>query len=372
MKDPRNAQLAKVFVEHSLDIQKGDKVVISTSDLDPMDLIQECMALSLQKGAQVYLDILGWNWLLDRSSAGDLVRVYYDNATDEMLENPPTIYKDISDWGDKFIRITTFDNYAHLSGLDGKKLQIRERSRRDWFNTLIDEKDWVLTYYPTPGLAQQAGMAYQELEDFYFDSVLVDYNDMKKRSQKIGDIMDKGKEVHILGEKTDIKIDITGRLAKIAAGRSNIPDGEIFLAPVHENTEGEVFFDLPNYRDGVDVVGAHLTFKNGKVVKATAEQGEEVLMTALDTDEGSRFLGELGLGVNYGITKPMRSTIFDEKIGGTVHMAVGKSFKDKRGGSPDNPNKSAVHWDLVKDMRKKGSEIYVDGKLVFKEGKWLV
>jgi aminopeptidase len=372
MKDPRNRELAKVFVEHSLSVKKGDNVVISTSDLDCIDLINECMALSLDKGAQVYLDILGWNWLLDRSSAGDLVRTYYDHADEKMLAKPPKIYEDIINWGDKFIRITTFDNYAHMSGVNGEKKQIRERARRKWFNRLIDEKMWVLTYYPTPGLAQQSGMSYNQLVDFYFSATLVDYKKMQKQAKKVSDVMDKGKEVRIVGEKTDITLDITGRLAEAASGDRNVPDGEVFLAPVHKKTEGVVFFDLPNYRDGVDVVGARLVFKKGKVVEATAEQGEDVLLNALDTDRGSRYLGELGLGVNYGITKPMRNTLFDEKIGGTVHMAVGKSYTEKRGGAPKDPNKSAVHWDLVKDMRKKGSEIYVDGKLVFKNGKWLV
>lgn len=371
MKDPRNTQLAKVFVEHALDVKKGDKVVISTSDLDTIDLIQECMALSLQKGAQVYLDIMGWNWLLDRVSTGDLVRTYYDNASDEALENPPTIFKDIVDWGDKFIRITNYDNFAHMSGVDGDKKQKRERSRREWFNAMIDEKDWVLTYYPTPAFAQQSGLRYDEFVDFYFDATLIDYKEMYKRGKKVGDIMDAGNQVRIVGEKTDITLDITGRLAEVAAGTRNVPDGEVYLAPVHENTQGEVYFDLPNYRDGVDVVGALLTFKDGKVIKASAEQGEDILLNALDTDEGSRFLGELGLGVNYGVTKPMRNTLFDEKIGGTVHMAIGKAYKSKRGGAPKGANISAVHWDLVKDMRKKGSQIFVDGKKVFQDGKWL-
>lgn len=370
MSDPRNYELAKIFVDYSLKVKKGDKVVISTSDLDPLDLIAQCLKLVLEKGAYPYLDIMGWNWLIDRASTGDLVHTYYQYANEDQLKNIPEIYNNIADWGDKFIRITNYDNYSHLSGVDPKKKEIRAKAREEWFYKIIN-KDWVLTYYPTPAMAQQSGMSYNDLVDFYFESTLVDYEKMGKNLQKVTDIMDAGKMVHITGEKTDITLDITGRLAEPAPGLKNVPDGEVFLAPVHTKVNGHVFFDLPNFKDGVDVVGAYLEFKDGKVVKATAEQGEEMLLSTMETDEGAKYLGELGIGLNYGVTKPMRNTLFDEKIGGTIHMALGRAYVEERGGNPVDPNVSAVHWDLVKDMRKKGSTVEVDGKVVFKDGKWL-
>lgn len=368
--DPRNVQLAKVFVDHSLKVKKGDKVVICTSDLDTIEITRECLKLVLERGAYPYLDIMGWNWMLDRSSKGDLVKLFYDYANDDQLANIPTIYKEIVDWGDKFIRITSYDNYANLAGVDSKKKQVRERAREEWFHDMIN-KVWVLTYYPSPALAQQSGMSYQDLVDFYFRATLVDYAKMEKEGEKVMKLMDEGKEVRIVGEKTDVTLDISGRLSSNAAGNRNIPDGEVFMAPIHQKVNGKVFFDLPNYKDGVDVVGALLEFKDGKVVKASAEQGEEVLKANLATDEGASYLGELGLGMNYGVTRPMRNTLFDEKIGGTIHMALGRSYEEERGGAPKGGNVSAIHWDMVKDMRKKGSQIYVNGKKVFEDGKWL-
>jgi aminopeptidase len=368
--DPRNTKLAEVFVNHSLKISEGDRVVISTSDLEPMDLIRECMKLSLQKGAFVYLDIMGFNWLLDRSSAGDLIPLYYKHANEKQLSNPPVIYKNIVDWGNKFIRITTFDNYSVMAGVDSKKKQMRERARKEWFD-ILRNKSWVLTYYPTHALAQQSGMSYQDFIDFYFDSTVVDYSMMESNGQKIRDLIDKGSNVHIVGEQTDLRIGISGRLANNAAGLKNIPDGEVYVAPLKYEIEGTIFFDLPNFKDGVDVVGALLQIEKGKVIKASAQQGENILLNNLDTDEGSKYFGELGIGLNYGINKPMRNTLFDEKIGGTIHMALGRSYEEERGGALKDGNVSAIHWDMVKDMRKPGSKIFVDDKLAFEDGKWL-
>jgi aminopeptidase len=374
MNDPRNTELAKVFVEHSTKVKKGDNVVISTSDLEPMDIIKETYKLCLQKGANVYLDIMGMNYLIDRSSYGDLRRTFYKNASEEQIKNPSEIYGKITDWGDKFIRITSFDNFSHLSDVDGKKLNMNSKAYHEWFRRMIDNKDWLLTYYPTPAMAERAGMSTDQLIDFYFNSTLVDYEEMKKRGEKVSALMDEAKEIRIIGDRTDLTINVEGRLARNSSGGHNIPDGETFLAPVHEKTEGHIYYEFPFAKNTADIAGAYLEFEKGKVVKATAEQGEDVLKNGLDIDEGARFLGELGIGLNYGITKPMKNTIFDEKMGGTVHVTLGEAYTYERGGNPDEAtrNKSGIHWDLVKDMRKPGSKIEIDGEVKFKEGEWLV
>jgi aminopeptidase len=374
MTDQRNVELAKVFVEHSMDVQKGDKVVISTSDLTPIDIIREVYKLCLQKGAYVYLDIMGFNFFQDRSSYGDLSKIFYDYASEDQINNPSEIYKHISEWGDKYIRITTLDNYSHIANVDSKSVQLKSKSYHDWFRTIIDEKKWVLTYYPTEAMAQKAGISMSELEEFYFSATLVDYQAMVEVGDKLQNLMDNANEVRIVGEKTDLLIDITGRLADNSAGTANVPDGEVFLAPVHTNTSGHIYYDLPFAKNGKDIVGAYLEFENGKVVKATAEQGEDVLLAGLDTDDGAKYLGELGLGMNYGIQNVMKNTMFDEKIGGTVHVTLGEAYTYERGGNPDEStrNISGIHWDLVKDMRIPGSKIEVDGIIKFEDGKWLL
>ncbi|GIW63918.1 MAG: aminopeptidase [Patescibacteria group bacterium] len=370
--DNQDKKLAQLLIEHSLKIKANDKVVISTSDLYPIELIRQLLKQTLQKGAYVYLDIMGLNWILGRSSWGDLTKIYLDYSSKDQLTNIPKVYSDIVNWGDKFIRITNFDNYSHIAEADPKKLRLFHKAYESFFNTMIDKKSWVLTYYPTPAMAQLAKISEETLREFYFKACLTDYNKMRQNGEKLARLMDRTKKIRIVGEKTDIEIDVTNRLAENACGENNIPDGEVFLAPVHTKTQGYIYFDLTNFKDGVDVVGAYLEFNNGKVIKAKAEQGENVLLNTLAVDKGAKFLGEIGLGINYEIKRPMRQTLFDEKIGGTIHLALGKSYTSKRGGAVDTPNKSAVHWDLVKDMRKTGSIIYADSKIVFKNGKWLL
>ncbi len=375
-KDFRNKKLAKVLINHSLQVEKGDKVVISTSDLSTGDLMNECMKEVLKNKAEVYIDVMGWNFLLDRSSVCDTARIFLENASIKQISNPSGVYRDILDWGDKFVRITSLQNYAHLSGVDKEKLNAHKKAYKDWFDILVNEKDWVLTYYPTEAMAQMAQMSTSELIDFYFESVLIDYQALKEKEQVVKELLDEADKVHIVGEKTDLWLNIKGRLARSSFGRHNIPDGEVFIAPLKNSVEGEVYFDLPNHKESTDVVGISMKFEGGKAVKFSAEQGYEVLESNLIIDEGARYIGELGLGFNYGIKEVMRSTIFDEKIGGTIHLAMGRCYKYQEGGVPDGGNKSAIHWDLVKDMRKEDSyiELEINGvvKRIFEEGRYLV
>jgi len=234
---------------------------------------------------------------------------------------------------------------------------------------MIVSDRWVLTYYPTAGMAQEAGMSIEEMREFYFDSTLVDYGKMEKELKALEKIMDEGKMVHIVGKKTDLKIKIEGRLAQACYGERNIPDGEVFLGPVHTDVNGEVYLDLPTIAYGHEVRGIHLEFQDGKVVRAQAEQGDEALQKMLATDPGARYLGEFAIGANYNITRAMKNTLFDEKIGGTIHMALGRSYKEKRGGGK---NESAIHWDIVKDMRIPGSRVEIDGQVVLEDGKIVI
>ena len=173
--------------------------------------------------------------------------------------------------------------------------------------------------------------------------------------------MDKGKVVRLIGKDTDLTFSIENRLAKACFGERNVPDGEVFLCPVEETIEGKVYFDLPTTAFGREVQGIYLEFKKGKVVKAKAEIGQEVLEKMLATDDGAKHVGEFAIGTNPNIKQAMKNTLFDEKIAGTIHIALGRAYSEKRGGGK---NKSAIHWDLVKDMRVKGSAILIDGKKV--------
>jgi aminopeptidase len=361
------ARLARVFIDHSLKVKKGDKVVISTSDLLPLELIQETYAYAIQKGAIVYLDIMGVNLMLDRSSYGDFPRIFYENASDEQIATIPPIYNDIIEWGDKFVRLTTIDNPKHLINVDSKKIQMKQKAYNETFEKIIN-KGWVLTYFPTPGMAQAAGMSLRELEEFYYNSVLVDYEEMRKNLQALEKLIDEGKEVHIVGQKTDLRVGIEGRTGLSCFGEKNIPDGEVFTGPVEDKTNGTVYFEFPGLYSGKEIHGISLEFKDGKVVNYSSETNQDALEAILNTDEGAKTLGEFAIGANFNVKNYMFNTLFDEKIGGTIHMALGKAYEDEKGWGK---NKSAIHWDIVKDMRLPGSKLFIDDKLVLEEGKFV-
>lgn len=212
-------------------------------------------------------------------------------------------------------------------------------------------------------------MSLEEMRDFYFNSCLVDYDKMQKGLKKLEKVMDQGKMIHMVGQQTDLWVNIEGRLAQECSAECNIPDGECFLAPVTNGVNGEVYFEFPTLAYGHEVSGIRLEFKDGKVINASAERGEEALQKMLATDPGARYLGEFAIGANFSIKRGMLNTLFDEKIGGTVHMALGMAYKDRRGGGE---NESGIHWDIVKDMRLPGSVLTIDGKEVLKEGRLLV
>jgi aminopeptidase len=208
-------------------------------------------------------------------------------------------------------------------------------------------------------------MSLEEYEDFVFSATNVDYAEMERSMKAVVERFDRASKVRIVGKETDLTVDIAGRKGVICAGTNNVPDGEIFYSPNHLLTEGRIYYDWPTVYNGREISGIRLVFEKGRVVQASAEKGEDALLAALDTDEGARYLGELGIGMNFGITRPTKDILFDEKIGGSVHLALGRAYEEAGGG-----NESLIHWDMVKNL-KDGGEIHLDGELVQKDGKWL-
>lgn len=356
----QDTELAKVMLKHSLRIKPKEKVLIMVSGQGAEALVKAVYAETLKLGAYPMVD----------GGGPDLSYQFYRHANEWQLEHvAEDMVKAKISWADAYVRIVAEDNSKELAEIDPAKLTTRAKLIRPLMDPMIDSDRWVLTYYPTAGMAQQAGMSIDSLTQFYYESVLVDYQVMEQNLKALEKIMDEGKEVRIVGKQTDLRVNIEGRLAQACYGERNIPDGEVFVGPVHLKVEGEVYFELPTLAYGHEVSGIHLEFLEGKVVNAAAERGEEALLKMLDTDPGARYLGELAIGANFAITRPMLNTLFDEKIGGTVHMALGRSYKEKRGGGT---NESAIHWDIVKDMRLAGSEVRVDDKVILRDGKLLV
>ncbi len=354
----KDFELARVMIDHCVKVKAKEKVLIVTSEL------------GLPLGKAVYSEVLkrGAYPMIEITTSG-LDYTFYSLANEWQLSYvPDEVIKTKYNWADAFVRIVADDNLRELASIDPTKLTTRAKLMRP-FSDIMLTKRWILTYYPTNAMAQEAGMSLEEMRDFYFESCLVDYGAMAKRLKKLEKVMDEGKMIHVVGHLTDLWVSIAGRLAQQCSAECNIPDGECFLAPVTNGVNGEVYFDLPTLAFGHEVSGIHLEFKEGKVVQARAERGNDALQKMLNTDLGARYLGEFAIGANFNITRGMLNTLFDEKIGGTVHMALGMAYKDKRGGGE---NESGIHWDLVKDMRFPGSILTIDGKVVLKDGKLLV
>ncbi len=365
----KDFRLAQVFLEHALKLKPKEKLLITTSDSGAFGLVKAVYIMALKMGVYPLIDTQ-IDWHINRSFMNGFAYQFYKLANKWQLGYvPKEVLEAKIEWADAFVRIVTLDNSAELAQIPTEKITKRQKLMRPLFDRLIDKGRWVLTYYPTPSMAQNAGVSFDWLVDFYYKACLVDYEKMKKQLKGLEAVLDKGNQVEIVGKETNLSFLIKGRLAQAAYGEYNIPDGEVFLAPLEKTVEGKIYFDMPTLYAGAEIEGIYLEFKKGKVIKAKAKRGEEALHKILDTDAGARYIGEFAIGANYNITKPMKNTLFDEKIGGTIHMALGRAYNEKRGGGT---NQSAIHWDIVKDMRLPGHEVRVDDKIVLKEGKIVI
>ena len=283
-----------------------------------------------------------------------------------------------ADASDCRIGIGAETNTRELSGVPPERQSKRRKATRHLMEkTLRRDAEgthrWVYTLFPTNGYAADAEMSLAEFEDFYYGACLATDLDplgawerASEECKRLAGWAEGHEEVRVTAPGTDIKLGIAGRKFVPADGKRNMPDGEFFTAPVEDSVEGEVSFHLPATIGGREVAGVRLRFEAGKVVDATAERGEEYLISMLDTDEGARRLGELGIGTNFGIERGTRSILLDEKIGGTVHLAVGASYPESGG-----VNESAVHTDLVCDLRR-GGRLVVDGEVMPEDGAFAV
>ncbi len=360
MSDPRIRELAELLVNRSLDVQPGWQVTIRTTPL-ARPLVTE-LAKAIARREAYALVRLTWN---------ERFRMDLDWAQEaplELLATLPEIEAHAVEAEDARLTIIAPEDLHAGADLEPERRRLIQRSQEraaERGRTL--NVRWAVTQFPTEASAQEAGMTLPEFEDYVYGACLRDWDAEHERMRRYAERFDRASEVRIVGRETDLTLSIEGREATIDHGLRNMPAGEFFLGPVEDSAEGVVTFaEFPSIYQGRDVAGARLVFERGLVVDASATEGEDALLAALETDEGARRLGELGIGCNPGITRHMRNTLFDEKIDGTIHLAVGASYTFT-GAS----NKSAIHWDLVKDLRS-GGELWCDGELVQRDGDWLV
>lgn len=367
MTDPRYQKLAELLVNYSVKVKKGEWVLIAGNILaEP--LVKEVAAQVLRAGGRPSTLF----------SSDGLTEVLYREASDEQLAWVSPVDMMLIKEVDVVINLRAASNTRVLSAVEPAKQALRAKSRTEYMETYMKRSAdgdlrWTLTNVPCEAYAQEADMSLSDFEDFVFSATYCDKEDpiaewrrISKEQQKIVDWLKGKKQVTVKAPTADLSLSIGGRPFINSDGTHNMPSGEVFTSPVENSCNGWVEYTYPAIRTGREVEGIRLEFKDGKVVKATAEKNEEFLLSQLDVDEGARFLGEFAIGTNYGIQKFTKSILFDEKIGGTFHMALGAGFEEA-----GSKNKSAIHWDMICDVRK-DSEIRVDGELLYKDGKFQI
>ena len=268
---------------------------------------------------------------------------------------------------DAWLGVAAPENTRDGADIRAERTSAVERAYRGARSRLHrQETPWVLCWYPTPALAQDAGMTLPAFADFIYGSCLIDWKALHERISRLARLFDEAEEARIVADGTDLRVSVAGRRTDVDAGTGNMPGGEFFVCPVETSAEGTIdFTGFPAMWHGRELRGIRLRFSEGRIVEASAESEEDFLLETLDTDQGARRIGELGIGCNPGITRYMRNIYFDEKMNGTIHVALGFGF-DYIGGR----NESAIHWDIVKDLRS-GGRIELDGKIVQENGVWV-
>lgn len=422
-------EYADVLVNYSGDVAEGDTVIISY-DEPARDLALAVQKLSLEAGAHP---------VTDRRDS-QFTRGFFYAAEGDQIEYVPESEKVEAEQADTFINIRSSLYETALADVPGEKRQKRRAAMQPVSEKIIDGADWVLAQYWTPGFAQKTNMSQDQLRDFVLDACVKNWEEESEAYKGLKEVVDAGEDVYIVdGEGRELEFSIgeqngVNRVGLLSDGTNNVPGGEVFTAPIRESVNGEVYFELPAFVKGETVDGIYLEFEDGEVVDYSAESGEGVLDEIIGTDEGAKYLGELGIGTNFGVDKPMKDTLFDEKIGGTIHLALGRAYRgnfapaigpedldhdltdnrvqslidtaDKHLAADDTAeyntflhslsneersivsqyrelweetqeeigrqrNESVQHQDFVKDLRRDGGRLVIDGETILEEGSFV-
>ena len=365
--DIRIVKHAEILINYSLDIKEGEKVLIQ-GDVTVLPMLKECYRQVLKKGAFPQIKI----------GCDEIAEILLKAGNDDQIQYiPASAYKTV-ETVDAVLSIIGSSNTRILSSVKPNKLKLSAQGQTEYRNIFYGRETegklrWCLTLFPTLANAQEADMSYADYCDFVYEACGLGYDSpveiwkkMHEEQQRVCSILDTKKHLRIVAKDTDISMSIEGRKWVDCSGKVNFPDGEVFTGPVENSVEGHIRFSFPGIFNGNEIEDIKLTFEKGKVVKATAAKGEELLKQILDTDAGAKFVGEIAVGTNHNIKSFTRNMLFDEKIGGTAHLAVGRSIPESKG-----KNVSAIHWDMLCDMSN-GGEIFADDELIYENGKFLI
>ncbi len=368
MFNPLIKKYADVLVNYSTKVTKGDLVIIYARGYASQPLVKEIYKACLINGANPVV----------RTSMDELAETFIKFANNEQLEFIDEMSKIEVDIADVMIFVGAPNNVKNMANADSNKLAKRSKVLQPVLAKRLErsaknEMRWVIADYPTNALAQEASMSLEEYSEFLVNSCYLDLDDpvkkweeIDKEQKRIADILNSTSKIRFLGDKTDVTFLTEGRVWVPCSGNMNFPDGEIFTSPVEDSGNGTIYFDFPQNYHGSSAKEVYITLKDGKVVEAKAQSGDDFLQNMLNTDEGARFVGEIAIGTNERIQNVTGNILFDEKIGGSIHVAFGSSYPEAGG-----KNKSGLHWDMIKNM-KNGGKIYADDKLIYENGKFII
>lgn len=367
MADPRIDKLARVLVHYSMKVRKGDLVRIGGT------------AVAAPHIAAAYREVLlAGGHPAVRCTVDGLEEAYYRLATDEQLRFVSDLDRREVDTLDCELRYLGAYNTRALTRVPPERMRLRREATRGLMSRFMEraarhELRWCLTQAPAQADAQEGEMSLREYEDFVYaaghldkDDPVAEWERVAREQAAVGARLGKVKTLRIVAPDTDLTVGVAGRTWISAAGEHNFPDGEVFTGPVESATTGTVRFTFPAIYGGREVAGIRLTFEEGRVTEARADKGEEFLRSMLEIDAGARVLGEFAFGLNYEIRQFTRNILFDEKIGGTLHMALGAAYPDTGG-----KNVSGLHWDMILDLRTGGGEAIADGEVIYRNGRFL-
>ncbi len=359
--DHRKAQLAEILVRHSCQLKAGEKVLIEAFDLPCTELVNLIVAKVRAAGAVPLVQLRN----------NQIMRDWIIAADEATLKTAAQIDAACMKQMDAYMGIRASSNNAEFSDLPAEKLEAYQQLyvQPVHFEIRVPQTRWVVLRYPTASMAQSANMSTNAFEDFYYRVCTADYASMEKAQQPLVERMLKTDRVRIVSPGTDLSFSIRDIPVIPCNGRRNIPDGEVFTAPVRESVNGEISYNIGSRYQGTVFQGIRFVFENGKIVEATCGNETDKLNAILDTDPGARYIGEFSLGVNYEIQQPILDTLFDEKIGGSLHFTPGNAYT-----TADNGNRSAVHWDLILAQTPEfgGGEVWFDNELIRKDGYFVV
>ncbi|MHA1965224.1 MAG: aminopeptidase [Candidatus Thorarchaeota archaeon] len=349
--DSRIVEHARIITEWSTEVKKGDRVGIRASP-DSHDFVVALYKQIASKGG-IPMTLM---------MTEEMNRAFFDGADDDTINTAPDQYEAFLEKVDVLIAVRSPSNTKAMANVDPKKVIQRSVAMKK-VQEISLSKRWCLTVHPTAALAQQADMSMSEYQEFVYNATLLDWKEESKMLYKMKEHLERHKDIRFTGPETDLYASTEGRIWIASDGKHNMPSGEVFTAPVEDTVEGKIYFDIPFMQQGKVIEGVRLTFEKGEVADFSAEKAESTLKEIIEVDEGSRRLGEMAIGTNRGIKQHTLNMLFDEKIGDTIHCALGRAYKENNG-----VNESAVHIDMIKTMIE--GEITAGDEVIYSKGKY--